>query len=261
MLRTDSFDLAEDAPEALLRSGRAGYYAIISYFDDKLGRLLDCLEETGQRENTIVVYVSDHGEMAGEHGMWRKSNMYEASARVPLQISWPAQPSLVQPGRRCAAVTSTVDLIATLLELCNIDGEGLPPLDGHSLAPLMLPDAPADPTAAGWKDEALCEYLAHGVISPNAMLRVGKYKLMYSHGDQPALFDVVDDPDELHDLAQDPQHAETLAKLSKRLVEVWGEPAEIERQVRASQVARQCIADAAAGGSAGRRGRGGAARL
>jgi len=52
-------------------------------------------------------------------------------------------------------VTSTVDLIATLLELCNIDGEGLPPLDGHSLAPLMLPDAPADPTAAGWKDEAL----------------------------------------------------------------------------------------------------------
>ena len=55
MLRTDSFNLAEDAPEALLRSGRAGYYAIISYFDDKLGRLLDCLEETGQRENTIVV--------------------------------------------------------------------------------------------------------------------------------------------------------------------------------------------------------------
>ena len=89
------------------------------------------------------------------HGMWRKSNMYEASARVPLQISWPAQPSLVEPGRRCAGVTSTVDLIATLLELCNIDGEGLPPLDGHSLAPLMLPDAPADPTAAGWKDEAL----------------------------------------------------------------------------------------------------------
>ena len=87
MLRTDSFNLAEDAPEALLRSGRAGYYAIISYFDDKLGRLLDCLEETGQRENTIVVCaritlahlrwdlklgrdclvdVSDHGEMAGE---------------------------------------------------------------------------------------------------------------------------------------------------------------------------------------------------
>ena len=55
MLRADSFNLAEDAPEALLRSGRAGYYAIISYFDDKLGRLLDCLEETGQRENTIVV--------------------------------------------------------------------------------------------------------------------------------------------------------------------------------------------------------------
>ena len=106
MLRPDSFYLAEDAPEALLRSGRAGYYAIISYFDDKLGRLLDCLEETGQRENTVVVCahttlahftrpsrslrlrnleasgpnafgslklgrdclvdVSDHGEMAGE---------------------------------------------------------------------------------------------------------------------------------------------------------------------------------------------------
>ena len=60
LLRTDSFNLAEDAPEALLRSGRAGYYAIISYFDDKLGRLLDCLEETGQRENTIVVCAMRH---------------------------------------------------------------------------------------------------------------------------------------------------------------------------------------------------------
>lgn len=126
-----AFNLAGEAPEAVIRSGRAGYYSIISWFDEKLGRLLDALEselcryvsashnnatvsthaplltsclvnsDTGQMGNTIIVYVSDHGEMAGEHGMWRKSNMYEASARVPLQIAWPSAPDRIPPGIRC----------------------------------------------------------------------------------------------------------------------------------------------------------------
>lgn len=95
-------------------------------------------------------------------------------------------------------VCSTVDLIATLLDLCNIPavsyhaGLPLPPIDGDSLAKVMASAGSA--VDDGWKDEALCEYLAHGVISPNAMLRVGRYKLMYSHGDPPVLWDVEADP-------------------------------------------------------------------
>ena len=69
-----------DFSEELVRRGRAGYYGLITYLDEKIGRLIDALEETGQLENTIIVHTSDHGEMNGEHGMWRKSNMYEASS-------------------------------------------------------------------------------------------------------------------------------------------------------------------------------------
>jgi choline-sulfatase len=98
-------------------------------------------------------------------------------------------------------VCSTVDLVATLLDLCNIPdvsypaGLPLPPLDGDSLATVMSTAAGGgDMTSVGWKDEAMCEYLAHGVISPNAMLRVGRYKLLYSHGDPAVLWDIEADP-------------------------------------------------------------------
>ena len=76
-----------DFPEELVRRARAGYYGLITYLDEKIGRLLQTLRETNQEENTIVIYCSDHGEMNGEHGMWRKSSFYEASVRVPLQLS------------------------------------------------------------------------------------------------------------------------------------------------------------------------------
>ena len=95
---------------------------------------------------------------------------------------------------------STIDLVATLLDLCNIPdvsypaGLPLPPLDGDSLANVMTSAGSGKMKTDGWKDEALCEYLAHGVISPNAMLRVGRYKLLYSHGDAPVLWDIESDP-------------------------------------------------------------------
>ena len=78
-----------DFPEEQVRRARAGYYGLITYLDEKIGRLLAVLEETGQRDNTLIVHFSDHGEMNGEHGMWRKSSMYEASAKVPLQMVYP----------------------------------------------------------------------------------------------------------------------------------------------------------------------------
>ena len=74
-----------DFPEELIRRARAGYYGLITYLDAKIGRLLDALEETGQRDNTLVIYTSDHGEMNGEHGMWRKSNFYEESGNGQME--------------------------------------------------------------------------------------------------------------------------------------------------------------------------------
>jgi choline-sulfatase len=213
----------------MVRRGRAGYYALITYLDEKIGRLLDALEESGQRENTVVVHFSDHGDMNGEHGMWRKSNFYEASARIPLQISWPGQ---LPAARRIRPVVSLVDLVATIVDLAGADQDL--PLDGDSLLPLINGRAPA------WKDEAFCEYLAHGVERPMAMLRRGRYKLNYSLGDKPELFDLQEDPHEFNDLALDPAHQAIRDELQAELLGKW-DAAAIEAEVLQSQRERLLI--------------------
>ena len=218
-----------DFSEELVRRGRAGYYGLITYLDDKIGRLIDALHKTGQYENTVVIYVSDHGDMNGEHGMWRKSSFYEASARVPLQIAWPGQ---LPAGRRIGGVVSLVDLIATLVEIAG--APQIAPLDGDSLMDLMRG------IDGDWKDEAFSEYLAHGVARPTAMLRRGRYKLNYSLGDAPQLYDLRQDPNEFCDLAGDPVHRKVLEDLQERLLSDW-DPVALERRVRQSQKERRLI--------------------
>ena len=218
-----------DFPEELVRRGRAGYYALTTYLDEKIGRLLDVIEETDQYENTLVVYCSDHGEMNGEHGMWRKSSFYEASVRAPLQIAWPGH---LPAGRRISEVVSLVDLVATLVEVA--DAPRAFQLDGDSLLPLM------QGTTTAWKDEAFSEYLAHGVERPTAMLRRGDYKLHYSLGDPPQLYDLVRDPGEFHDLAGEAAYQPVVEDMQSRLLAHW-DPIAIEQQVRQSQKERLLI--------------------
>jgi choline-sulfatase len=226
------FGTAEPFPEAQVRRARAAYYGLITYLDEKVGRLLTALEETGQLENTLVVYTSDHGEMAGEHGMWRKSTFYEHSARVPLILSWPGH---LPQGRTVRQTVSLVDLVATLAEAAGV--APVAPLDGESLLPLARGDPDAE---RGWKDEAFSEYLAHGVARPVAMLRRGRYKLIYSLDDPPLLFDLHADPGELADLGADPQHAPMREALRTRLLAHWN-PVQLERRVRQSQKERSLI--------------------
>ena len=212
-----------------MRRGRAGYYGLITYLDEKIGRLLDVLEETGQADNTLIVYCSDHGDMNGEHGMWRKSNFYDASSRVPLQIAWKG---VLPAGTRHAEVVSLVDLIATVVEAAGATGEA--ELDGDNLLGLMKGTDP------DWKDEAFSEYLAHGVARPMAMLRRGRYKFNYSLGDPPELYDMEADPGEFHDLAADPAYKEVVSELQERLLSRWN-PQQLEQQVLQSQRLRLLI--------------------
>lgn len=231
-----------DYTDEELRRARAGYYAIISYLDDKIGRMIDVLEETGQLDNTVIIYTSDHGEMAGEHGMWRKSNFYEQSARIPMIISWPGQ---LPAGRRVSETVSLVDLVATVVDLAGAtpespDGPDVAPLDGDSLLDL------AQGEAADWKDMAFCEYLAHGVLRPMAMLRRGRYKLNYSLDDPVELYDLEADPGEFTDLAGDPEHAEIREALRAELLAGWN-PVELEPRIRQSQDEQLLIREATAG--------------
>ncbi len=218
-----------DFPEDLVRRARAGYYGLITYLDEKIGNLLLTLEETEQLENTVVIYTSDHGEMNGEHGMWRKSNFYEASVRVPLQIMFPDGVSV---GKRIDEVVSLVDLTATLVDIAG--GHSLSQFDGDSLMALM------EGNVTDWKDFAFSEYLAHGVQRPMAMLRKGRYKFNYSLGDPPELYDINDDSGEFHNLANEQQYQTICSELETQLLAEW-DPEEIEKQVRESQKARILI--------------------
>ncbi|HAA75752.1 TPA: choline-sulfatase [Candidatus Latescibacteria bacterium] len=223
-----------DFPEEAVRRARAGYYGLITYLDEKIGRLIDALEETGQLRNTIIINTSDHGEMNGEHGMWRKSNHYEASARVPLQIAWPGT---FPDNKRVSQNVSLVDLVATLIDVTWASRD-VAPLDGESLRPLIEGEEP------GWKDEAFSEYLAHGVEGPVAMLKRGDYKLNVSLGDAPQMFNIAEDPNEFTDLADDPEHKDIQKTLHRRLIDIWGDPLAIEQDVIRSQRERRFITGA-----------------
>ena len=225
-----------DFPEELVRRGRVGYYGLITYLDEKIGRLLDALEATGQREDTLIAYFSDHGELAGEHGMWRKSNFYEQSVRVPLQLAWPGH---LPAGRRVNGAVSLVDLVATIVEAADASSDGV---DGDSLLALARDEV------ADWKDEAFSEYLAHGVARPMAMLRRGQYKLNYSLDDPVELYDVASDPGEFHDLGSDPTYQGIREELRRTLLAYW-DPVDLERRVRRSQRDRLLIRAAETGGT------------
>ena len=223
--------------EDLVRRGRVGYYGLITCLDEKIGRLLDTLHEQGLADNTLVVYVSDHGEMAGEHGMWRKSSFYEHSARIPVVMRWPGA---LPAGRRVGEVVSLVDVVATMIDAAGAPLAG--PLAGDSLLPLARGETLATP----WKDEAFAAYLAHGVDRPMAMLRQGRYKLMAFFDEAPELYDLVNDPGELHNLAGDPAHQPVLDTLRQALRDQW-DPVDLERRVRQSQRERLLIASAETG--------------
>jgi choline-sulfatase len=114
---------------------RTAYWALVDRMDALIGRVLRALEENGLAENTLIVYTSDHGEQAGEHGLWWKQTMYEASARVPLLVSWPG---VIPAGQRCPRVVSTLDLTATLLDAAG--APALPDMAGRSLLGLVGAD-------------------------------------------------------------------------------------------------------------------------
>ena len=144
---------------------------------------------------------------------------------------WPGR---IAGGQRFAEVVSLVDVAATV---CDIAGDSCDlPLDGDSLLPLLTG------RECNWKDEAFCEYLAHGSDRPMAMLRRGRYKLNYSWGDSAELYDLEADPGEFHDLASSAKHQDLIADMTARLLSDW-DPAALDRRVRASQRRQKYIED------------------
>src|SRR5690348_5599054 len=128
---TDQVDLGD--PESLYQLRRA-YYGLVTYIDRKVGELLAALEQTGQRQNTLILFTSDHGDMLAERRMVQKRCFYEWSARVPLIVQFPDG---VYAGRKVAAPVSLLDLAPTLLDVAGVPPEARLPMDGSSLLALL----------------------------------------------------------------------------------------------------------------------------
>ena len=215
--------------DEILWRTRHGYYASISYIDDKVAELMATLESSGLDEDTIVIFTSDHGDMMGERGLYYKKSFFEWSARVPLLVR---APSRFKPSRAAAPV-SLVDLLATFQELGGGAAEEILETDGASLVGhLEQRPVPSRPVAG--------EFLAEGVFEPTFMLRDGRFKLHYSELDPPLLFDLDEDPAELNDLSQAPDHAETLARLTAVAADLWDAEA-IKAQIVADQNRRRLV--------------------
>ncbi|WP_309085008.1 choline-sulfatase [Chelativorans sp.] len=219
-----------------VRRSRRAYFANISYIDEKVGEILDVLARTRQEENTIIVFLSDHGDMLGERGMWFKMSFLEGSARVPLMI---AAPQLA--AGRIDAPVSTLDVVPTLAELAGVNlQEVLPWTDGESLVAV----------ASGARRHAAVpmEYAAEGSYAPMVGLREGRFKLVLCDLDPPQLFDLEEDPQELSNLAPHPAYAEILAAMTKAARARW-DLGRFDAEVRASQARRHVVYEALRNGA------------
>ena len=205
--------------EEVLRA-RTAYYGLVHRLDVMVGQLLTALVENALDHDTIVCYLSDHGEQLGEHGLWWKHTFYENSVTVPAILSWPG---MLPQGVRCPRVASSLDLNTTLLAAL-----GAPPLPrsrGRSLLPVVRGESSA------WEDVAASEYCAlPGRF--HRMIRRGSWKLNYYHGQEPQLFDLNEDPNELLDRAQDPGCREIRAALVDEALREW-DPREIAEEIDA----------------------------
>ena len=197
------------------RECKQAYYAAISFVDAQIGRVLDELDRLKLRDNTIIVFWSDHGYHLGEHGLWMKQSCYEESARVPMIIAAPGQKAA---GKGSARPVELLDLYPTLADLAGL----VPPknLEGVSLRPLL------DNPAAPWTRAAFTQVQRGGF--PGHSVRTERWRYTeWGGGEKGAeLYDHETDPQELRNLATDPKHAATVAEM-KALVKA-NHPAPVE---------------------------------
>ncbi|NNE96709.1 MAG: choline-sulfatase [Acidimicrobiales bacterium] len=213
------------------RNARHGYYANTSYFDDWVGSLVRTLDETGQLDNTVVMVVSDHGDMLGDRGVWFKMSFHERSARVPLVMAGPG----IHQGSIDAAC-SHLDLLPTLLDIATAGGnwpELGADLDGRSLW---------DGASGGGAqpDETFGEYCGEMTSHPMFMIRRGKFKYIHCDTDPPLLFDMSADPLERANLADEPSHSEAARSFAAEVQQRWDSES-IRSRVVDSQRARRTL--------------------
>lgn len=217
----ESYGFNRPFTEAETRRALRAYLALCTYMDHQVGRVLTALEDSGQWEDTLIVYTADHGESAGAHGLWFKHMMNDESVGVPMIVVGNG----VESGVRIEAPVSHIDIAPTVIEWAgatDLAPQGLPGVS--LLRGLRLdPDRPV-----------LAEYHANWCVDGTFMLRDGRYKFIEHINAHPQLFDVIADPGEFTDLARDPANAGLVDTYRRRMREFL-DPLEVDTRAKADQ--------------------------
>ncbi|MCK4879961.1 MAG: sulfatase, partial [Bacteroidales bacterium] len=188
----------------------SAYMASVRFMDQQVGRLLDALDRLGIREETIVVFVSDHGYNLGEHDCWSKVSLWEGSVRIPMIISYPG--NSLKHGSTCESITELIDLYPTLTELCSLDPDQPEILQGKSLAGYMVGKNLSHDSSIAYT----VTYGGSGATIRSERWRYTRWGEEVDAGNE-ELYDHMEDPEEHTNLAYQPEMQEVLAKLREQL--------------------------------------------
>jgi len=197
---------------AVVRRARQGYYGSVTFLDEQIGRILDALRRSGRLDNTLILYTSDHGDMTGDHHLWRKSYPYESSARIPMLVRWPAAlaPHAAR-GQVADAPVELRDVPPTFLEAAGVRAPES--LDGRSLLAVARGES-------GWRPWIDLEHgLCYDKVNHWNALTDGREKYIFHALDgAEQLFELREDPGERNDLAGDGSRAARLREWRERMV-------------------------------------------
>lgn len=233
-------DVAELGHEETYRARRS-YYAMASYIDDKLGELQRELQRFEELENTVVIFLSDHGDMMGEHGMFFKRTFREWSTRIPLIFAGAG----IAQAERVSEAVSLVDVFPTILGLAKL-GDVADEVTALCAGDDILSTRTNSKTPQVIRP-VIIDYSGEGTIAPTRTIVRGTYKYVYVHGHEELLFDLEEDPQEWVNLASDSEFHEILAELRSVCLSNWS-PDDAERRIRASQKRRTFINESLSSG-------------
>jgi arylsulfatase A-like enzyme len=201
-----------------------GYMGLIKQIDDNLGRLFKFLEKNGQMDDTMIVFTSDHGDYLGDHWLGEKEFFHEQCVKVPLIIYDPSETADISRGSRNKKLVEAIDLLPTFLDATE-NTSSQHRLEGKSLLPILRGD-----DEKKWRDAVFSEidyafyhqrkFLNLGATDARAyMIRTNNWKYIYFKGFPPQLFDLINDPDEFHDLGQTAKYSEVRDELKDLLLQ------------------------------------------
>jgi arylsulfatase A-like enzyme len=200
------YDLLSDE---MLRETRRRYYGQVSYIDYQLGRFFGELRSRGMYDDTVIMFDADHGEHLGDHGIFGKTTFLRGSGDVPLVMRFPEWVPLAHPALEIDTPALTIDLYPTILELAGLRAQG--ETDGVSLLPWIQ-------QGHGEEGRIVCGEYGRGMGT--AFATDGRFKYVYyAHGGIEHLFDVIRDPDDLHNLSHSAEHERHVGRLKTALID------------------------------------------